>query len=75
MEIRVFGEASKCKGALKLIKRTVRELGIEAKVEHIEDYSRMCDLGLLMTPAIMVDGRLVLEGRTPTKEELVRVFR
>lgn len=73
--IEVFGVGcAKCKQAFEVMGRAARELGIEHTLEKVEDLSVMADRGILGTPAVAVDGKVVLSGRVPTLEEAKRLL-
>jgi hypothetical protein len=46
----------------------------DVTVEKIENFSTIADRGVMMTPALAVDGKLKLVGRVPAVEELVKML-
>jgi len=76
MKFEVVG--SGCRKCIELEKR-VREaisiLGIKAEVEHIYDVSRMVDRGIVSTPALILDGKVILSGTLPTIEYLTGLIK
>lgn len=71
MKIEVFGPGCpKCQNATEIIKETLVELNVSAEVQKISDLDAMLDRGILKTPAVYLDGKKVLEGKVPTKEEI-----
>ncbi len=76
MKFEVVG--SGCRKCIELEKR-VREaisiLGIEADVEHVYDVSRIVDMGIVSTPALILDGKVILNGMLPTVEYLVSLIK
>lgn len=71
MEIKVFGKGcAKCKKTHQLISDVLEREKVEAEVSHITDLNELVDAGIMMTPAVMVDGRVVLEGRIPKAQEI-----
>ena len=48
----------------------VKELGIEATVEKITDINQIMDFGVMMTPALAVDGEVKVVGKVPSAEEI-----
>jgi small redox-active disulfide protein 2 len=67
MDIRVLGPG--CRNCQTLEART-REaldgLGLDCDIEHVTDYADIASYGVVSTPALVVDGRVVLSGRVPT---------
>ncbi len=71
MEIKVLGSGCrKCKTLEEMTKQVVAENGISAEVIKVEDMLEIMKLGVMTTPALVVDGKVVLKGRVPTLNEL-----
>ncbi len=71
MEIKVLGPGcAKCEQAEELVRKVTAELGLEAKIEKITDLKTMMQLGVLSTPAIIINGQIKCTGRVPGREEL-----
>jgi small redox-active disulfide protein 2 len=71
MEIKVLGSGcAKCKKLEQLTKEVVAEMGIEAKVEKEEDIYKIMQYGVMRTPGLVIDGKVVLTGRLPKTKEL-----
>lgn len=72
MLIKVFGPGcSKCAEAEATIRKAVAESGCAADVEKISDFKEMMANGVMSTPAVSIDGKLMCTGRAPTKKEAV----
>ena len=75
MTIQVLGSGCKrCDALLGATRKAVDDLGLAATVEKVTDYGQMARLGIMSTPALAVDGRLVLSGSVPDVEHLKRVL-
>jgi len=59
-----------CESLAKNAEIAVRELGLEAVVEKITDVDTMIDFGVLMTPALAVDGQVKAVGTVLSSEEI-----
>ena len=71
MEIKVLGTGcKKCKTLEELTMQAVSETGIDATIIKVEDLLEIMKSGVLTTPALVVDGRVVLKGRIPSLSEL-----
>lgn len=77
MKIQVFGTGcAKCATAFERVRACVEaltasgELPHEVEVEKVEDVMAMLRLGIMTTPAVAVDGRVVATGRIPDANEL-----
>jgi len=75
MQLKVLG--SGCANCRTLEARTVdalHMLGLEAALEKITDYGQIASYGVMSTPALVIDDRVVFAGRVPTVTELVNLF-
>jgi small redox-active disulfide protein 2 len=71
MKIEILGSGCpKCEALAKNVETAVRELGIEAAIEKITDIVEIADRGVMLTPALSIDGEIKLVGRVATAEEL-----
>ena len=71
MEIKVLGTGcTKCRKLEELTKQTIEELGIEANVEKVEDIYKIMQYGVMRTPGLVVNDKVVLSGRLPKTSEI-----
>jgi small redox-active disulfide protein 2 len=66
---------SKCYQLRKNAEAAVAELGADADVEMVTEIEEIIEFGVLMTPALAVDGEVRLVGRVPSVEELKTFLR
>ena len=70
-KIIVYGPGCpKCKQVEELVRRVVKESGLESEVEKVGDLKAMMAAGIISTPAVMVDGAVKSAGRVPKPEEI-----
>jgi small redox-active disulfide protein 2 len=50
------------------------QLGIEFEIEKVTDIKQIVSFGVMMTPALAVDGRVVVSGRIPTLAEITALI-
>ena len=75
VKIEIMGTGcAKCKSLLKNVEKAVAESGIAAEVVKVDSIQEIMDRGVMMTPALYIDGKSVLTGRTATVEELKRML-
>lgn len=71
-EIKVLGTGcANCKTTYALIEKIVAEQGVAVKLEKVEDLSEIIRYGVLSTPGVIVDGRLVHSGGIPSREQIL----
>ena len=76
MKIEILGSGcAKCKSVEKLVRNIVEELGIQADIVKVEDLQEIVNRGIMMTPAVFVDGEAKIVGRVPTADELKKLLR
>ena len=64
MNIKVLGGGcSKCSMLLANVKEAVAKQQVDADIEYITDFSVIAGYGIMSTPALMVDGKVVSTGR------------
>ncbi|HKJ41797.1 MAG TPA: thioredoxin family protein [Sunxiuqinia sp.] len=75
MNIKVLGTGcAKCKSAEKTAQEAVREMGIDADVEKVEDIYKIMQYGVMRTPAIVIDEKVVLSGKVPSVKEFINLI-
>ena len=73
MNIKVLGGGCcKCENLLEAVKEAVAEKGIEAEIEYITDMSKIMEYGIMSTPALMVDNKVVSMGRVLKTKEVLK---
>ncbi len=71
MNILVLGTGcAKCKSLEKITREVVAEMDLDAEVTKVEDIVEIMSFGVMTTPALVVDGKVVVKGRIPDKNEL-----
>ena len=76
VKIEVLGTGcAKCSMTYANVLNAVNEMGIEVEVVRVEDINAIADRGVMLTPALIVDGVLRAEGRIPCVEEIKEMIR
>jgi small redox-active disulfide protein 2 len=71
MNLKVLGTGcSNCKKLEVMTKELVSELNIDARVEKVEDIDEIMRTGVMSTPALLADDKVVLSGYVPSRKEL-----
>jgi small redox-active disulfide protein 2 len=76
MKIEILGTGCpKCKATEKIVRKAVEELGIKADIVKVEDLQQIIDRGVMMTPAVFVDGEAKIVGHIPSPEEIKKLLK
>jgi len=75
MKIQIAGPGCpRCQATEKNVMNACSELNLAADISHIYDIKEYAKLGVRMTPAVIVDGKVIISGKIPTVEELKKVL-
>lgn len=75
MNIKVLGMG--CCNCVKLYENTqdaVKDLGIEANIEKVEDMAKIMEYGVMRTSALVINEKVVVQGRIPKKDEIKKLL-
>lgn len=69
--IKVLGTGcANCKTTMKLIEDTAKEKGIEIHLEKVEQLQDIMSYGVMSTPGVAVDGKVVHAGGVPSRDKI-----
>jgi small redox-active disulfide protein 2 len=75
MEIKILGTGcTKCKTLENAIREVVAQNNIAATVIKVEDIMEIMKYGVMATPALVIDEKVVVKGRVPSKEEIKKLL-
>jgi len=76
VKIEVLGTGcAKCKSLAKNVEKAVQELGIQAEVVKVDSIQEIMDRGVMMTPALYIDGQSKAVGKAPSVEEIKKMLK
>ncbi|PIP15802.1 MAG: thioredoxin family protein, partial [bacterium (Candidatus Ratteibacteria) CG23_combo_of_CG06-09_8_20_14_all_48_7] len=64
----------KCKTLTANVEEAVKELGIEAEIVKVTEISKIMNYGVMMTPALVVDGEVKSTGRVLSVDEIKKLL-
>ncbi len=74
--IKVLGSGcAKCKTLEESTKMAIAELGLADTVDHITDFTQIATYGVMTTPALVVDNKVVSYGKVLSKDEVVAILK
>ena len=70
-KIQILGTGCpKCKKLAENAEAAAKELGIEFEIEKVTDINEIMKFGVMMTPALAVDGKVKVVGKVPSTDEI-----
>ncbi len=75
-EIRILGTGCpKCRKLAELAEKAAGELGIEYELEKVTDINEIIGYGVMLTPALVVDGDVKISGSLPSINQIIDFIR
>ena len=65
----------KCRALEQAILRALDDLNLNLSVGHVTDYVEMAQYGVMSTPALVIDGKVVAIGRALTQQDVLRLLK
>ena len=74
--IQILGTGcAKCQKLAEIAESAATELGIDFELEKVKDLNRIIEFGVMVTPALAVDGEVKVSGKLPTVDEAKAMMR
>ena len=65
---------AKCAKLATAAEQAAKTLGLDYQMEKVTDLNKIMSLGVMMTPALVVDGQVKVAGRVPSVEDLKKLI-
>jgi small redox-active disulfide protein 2 len=76
MKIQILGAGCpKCKQLAENTENAARELGVQFEMEKVTDINKIMDFGIMMTPALAVDGVVKSVGKLLSPDEIKKILK
>lgn len=73
--VKILGSGcAKCNQLEAATKIALQQLSMDAEIDHVTDFSEIASYGVMTTPALVVDGKVVSYGKVLKNEELVEIL-
>ena len=69
------GGCAKCNALEAATEEALRELGMDATIDHVRDFEKIAAYGVMTTPALVVDGQVVSYGKVLKKDEVISILK
>ena len=71
MKIQILGTGcAKCDALMMATEKAAQALGVQYELEKVTDLKQIMAFGVMVTPALVVDGKLKVSGKVPSVDEL-----
>jgi small redox-active disulfide protein 2 len=75
MNIKVLGTGcNNCKTLEKTVYNALAEMDFSANVEKVEDIQKIMGYGIMRTPGLVIDEKVVLSGKVPSVKEVIELI-
>ena len=75
MELKVLGTGcAKCKSLEKAVREVVDQNKLDAEVIKVDDIVEIMKYNIMTTPALVMDGKVIVKGRVPSNNELTELL-
>ncbi|MDD4616029.1 MAG: thioredoxin family protein [Alphaproteobacteria bacterium] len=75
MKIQILGTGcSKCKALTEATEHAAKDLGVACEIEKVVDIAEIMSFGVMMTPALVVDGNVKVVGKIPNADEMKKIL-
>ncbi len=76
MNIKILGSGcAKCAKLKLIVEEALKSLGKEATVEKVEDFMKIMEYGVMVTPALVIDEKVIFSGKLPTLKEIEEILK
>ena len=74
-DIKVPGSGcANCKTTIALIEQVAQDKGVEIKVDKVQDMQAIIGYGVMSTPGVVIDGKVVHSGGVPSRDKIQQWF-
>ena len=74
--VKVLGSGcAKCNELEANVRSALEELGMDTTIEHVTDFAQIAAYGVMSTPALVVDGKVVSYGKVLKVEEAIKILK
>lgn len=75
MKLQILGTGcAKCNALTMATEKAAQSLGVEYELEKVTDLNRIMSFGVMITPALVVDGKVKVSGKVPSVDDLKKLL-
>lgn len=76
MKVQVFGPGcTRCRQLAANARAAIEQSGLDCELEHVDDVMRIAEMGILLTPALAIDGQIKSSGKVLTAEQIAALLK
>jgi small redox-active disulfide protein 2 len=76
MKVKILGSGcARCNQLESETLKALQELGMDEEIDHVTDFAKIASYGVMSTPALVVDGKVLSAGRVLKEDEIVRLLK
>jgi len=76
MKVEILGPGcGRCFATEEVVRKVLKKLGIKAEIVHVNDMNKIIEYGVMMTPAVAIDGEVKIEGKVPTENDVEKIIK
>jgi len=73
--IKVLGPGcARCQELMRQTQRAAKEIGLECQIQKVTDIREITTYGVMMTPALVVDGQVKVSGKVPSLDDIKKML-
>lgn len=73
--VKVLGSGcAKCNQLEAATKEALEQLGMDSTIDHVTDFSQIATYGVMSTPALVVDGKVISSGKVLKTQEIIKLL-
>jgi small redox-active disulfide protein 2 len=75
MKLQILGTGcAKCNALTQATEQAAQTLGLQYELEKVTDLNQMMSFGVMMTPALVVDGKVKVSGKVPSVDDIKKLL-
>lgn len=75
MKLQILGTGcAKCNALTAATEKAAQSLGLQYEIEKVTDLNRIMSFGVMLTPALVVDGKVKVSGKVPSMDDLKKML-
>jgi small redox-active disulfide protein 2 len=75
MKIEILGMGcATCNKLEDTVRLAIREMGIDAQIDHVKDIKKIMAYGVMTAPALVIDGKVKVAGKLPSLAEMKQLI-